>query len=148
MDGHGARFDNTLLISFVPRLIKTTPFALALQLVRWKHGMDWQPSSLRVSAATKEGLDSLLDVGWSFWSQLGRSGMLLSRRGEQASAWMWSNFESALVSLGKSDKAVAGIAASMQPLLASGYMTSRRAAQELLSTLLRQIVEHRKDGLR
>jgi LAO/AO transport system kinase len=112
----------------------------ALQLVRWKHHA-WQPRVMRASAATGVGVTDVWAVAAEFRRVMGSAGLLLARRQAQATEWMWHTLEAELVAMARGDAAVQTEASRLQRLLASGYVTPRRAAHKLLDTLLADVCE-------
>lgn len=110
-------------------------YSRALQLVRWKHG-SWQPVVHQVSAVSGLGLPEALATADAFRDTMGGQGHIAAKRQHQAGEWMWNDFEAALVARGKAAAGVKAAAARLQPALAAGFITPRRAAARLLDAFL------------
>jgi putative protein kinase ArgK-like GTPase of G3E family len=100
----------------------------------------WLPPVLRVSAlhpSAGDGVPALWESVARGWERLGTAGALTRRRQAQAATWMWGGYEATLLAMARADADVARVAAALQPQLAAGHMTPRRASRHLLATFLR-----------
>jgi LAO/AO transport system kinase len=108
----------------------------ALQLVRWKHGMAWEPRVARCSALHGTSIGEVWAVCREFRQALSATGALQQRRMQQNAEWMWSQLEASLVLQARTDAAVRRAAEQVGPLVTTGLMTPRRAAHDLLTAFL------------
>eukprot|EP01138_Halocafeteria_seosinensis_P002863 gb/GECG01002924.1/.p1 GENE.gb/GECG01002924.1/~~gb/GECG01002924.1/.p1 ORF type:complete len:432 (+),score=53.14 gb/GECG01002924.1/:1-1296(+) len=107
----------------------------ALDLLRPKHQC-WRPMVRRCSAHERSGLTEVWAVVEKFWQTMLDHGEFQDRRVSQGSEWMWSEFESQLRQIGKSDPRITAKAEELKQQLGAGLITPRRAGTQLVEILL------------
>lgn len=90
----------------------------------------WTPKVLRSSAHSAEGLDEVWDAIIEFHKIMNESGILESKRADQATSWMWDEVTSTLL---KRVKTTSDQVNELEDAVRKGDMTPSEAAKKILS---------------
>ena len=107
----------------------------ALTLLRPATG-DWRTPVLSCSARTGAGIDGVWEAIGRYRDQLGVSGALAARRGEQATAWLWNEIRESLIEAFRAHPEVRATLAGLEDRVRRGELPPTAAAMLLLERVL------------
>lgn len=111
--------------------VAASEYANALRLVRSKTPA-WTPRVVLVSALEGRGVSECWEAVEEHHRALEDAGDLVSRRSEQAKAWMWSEISAALVEHVREQPASAELTAKLEAEVAAGRLPASVAADRVL----------------
>jgi LAO/AO transport system kinase len=111
-------------------------YAAALRYLRPRG--TWQPTAVRVSALTGEGMDALWQTVLAHHDQLAASGELERLRQGQRARWMWSMVEEGVMAAFHAHPAVQARTNALVEAVSAGTVTPVEAARELLAAFQEQ----------
>lgn len=121
----------------VPARHMAAEYTRAMQLVRPKHGFGvWYPPVLRCSALTNEGIVELWNKSKEFYTILNDKFLFQQRRNDQAVLRVWTDFDNNLNRKVKMNPKIQTMANQLQERVAKGFVTSRKAANDLVTAFL------------
>jgi LAO/AO transport system kinase len=106
----------------------------ALEFLRMKHA-GLRTEVLLWSAVANHGADEIWNTTLAHRRHLVDSGLLASRRAEQAVAWMWSELHAAVVKTLHDDPGIASMLRELEGRVAAGTTSATTAAATLLAAM-------------
>lgn len=122
------------VLSAEPRGVVRAQWKQALHMLR-PTSPNWRPPVICVSALKKEGMADFWAEVERYRSALMATGEFEEKRRKQALAWMWSQIESGLHHLFRSNPAVHAALPSLTKSVSEGLTTPGAAAMRLLGYL-------------
>ena len=107
-------------------------YTSALHLLRPENA-DWSPRVVKCSAVTGDGLDDIWTSVEAFREATEDSGRFVSRRADQARAWMWNEVNETLLGELRSAPAVRKALGELEPAVAGGAVGPSEAARRILA---------------
>ena len=96
----------------------------------------WTPEVRQISALTGTGIGEVWQTVLRFKSAIAVSGLLARRRSEQAKAALWNELSDSLLTALRADAAIAQRLTDYEIQVATGKLSTARAAQDLLNRFL------------
>jgi LAO/AO transport system kinase len=99
-----------------------------------QHGREaaWRPRVLQLSALQSTGIDRFWRTVGEFRDARTRSGQLVARRRQQATAWMWERIEAGLRQAFQQNPAVQALLPTLKAEVDQGRLPASTAARQLL----------------
>ena len=110
-------------------------YSSALHLLRPRSN-DWQPRVITCSASEGTGVSGVWDAVLEFQKLRTESGQLMSRREDQAAAWMWDEISEALMQDVRHHTATQSLVFELEGDVRAGKLGATAAAQQILRQFL------------
>lgn len=95
---------------------------------------EWRPKVMSASIYKPETIAEVCKTMYEFWDTASRTGLLVARRNEQLTSWMWNHVQDEIMAVFKRHPEVVRKAPSLEREIRYGTVTPGSAAENLLRT--------------